>query len=559
MNLKTILFVADRPTLHATDTLWHDCLLMPVGTDAALTHYARLIASQVANTRLVIPTTIAHRLNGSTQLAPFDVHTYGNGQTPFRDTCKGSPPTEMIIVDATHLPSIHVPTIKREHRRSGADISIFYNTPETDYCHEHIDTDASGLVHKTVREYQDSCHNHIAPRIPLALVVSPSAFDLFKSCRTENFEEIVQSAEPPIRNRGGIVRWVRVPGIAAYPTPLDSLLALVMQTVAKNGSAHRPPFHACRLDGPLQMGRNVHIEPDVIIVGPTAIGDHVTVKKGAVLNRCVVLPHITIQENSCHYRAILGTSNGHPKHPSTTRSISVPRNTQKQNRCEKVYKSERLKRCIDVIAATAGLLFLSPLFVLTALIIKATSPGPVFYSHRRQGRNGIEFHCWKFRTMMNDAEKLQATLRSKNQVDGPQFKIVDDPRVTRVGKFLRRTNIDELPQLYNVLVGHMSLIGPRPSPDNENQCCPAWRRARLSVRPGITGLWQVTRSNDRSQADFQQWIYYDLQYVENRSIGLDTQIMWQTVRVVLRLGSSSRWQTRWAPKNTGHASHASGT
>jgi lipopolysaccharide/colanic/teichoic acid biosynthesis glycosyltransferase len=176
-----------------------------------------------------------------------------------------------------------------------------------------------------------------------------------------------------------------------------------------------------------------------------------------------------------------------------------------------------------------------------------TSPGTVFFRHRRQGRNGVEFNCIKFRTMVENADALQQALRAQNQVDGPQFKLNHDPRVTKLGSFLRRTNLDELPQFVNVLMGQMSLVGPRPSPDKENQCCPPWRRARLSVRPGITGLWQVARSHDRHLTDFQEWIYYDTRYVENRSLWLDLQIIWQTVRVLLRIGASARWRQRWAP------------
>jgi lipopolysaccharide/colanic/teichoic acid biosynthesis glycosyltransferase len=185
---------------------------------------------------------------------------------------------------------------------------------------------------------------------------------------------------------------------------------------------------------------------------------------------------------------------------------------------------------------------------VVALAIKLTSRGPVFFRHRRQGLNGVEFDCLKFRTMVRDADALQRGLRAMNQVDGPQFKIANDPRVTKVGKWLRRTNIDELPQLVNVVLGQMSLVGPRPSPDSENQCCPTWRRIRLSVRPGITGLWQVARSEGRRVTDFQEWIYFDTQYIQGRSLWLDTQIIWQTIRLLLRLGPSRWWLTRWNPK-----------
>jgi lipopolysaccharide/colanic/teichoic acid biosynthesis glycosyltransferase len=137
--------------------------------------------------------------------------------------------------------------------------------------------------------------------------------------------------------------------------------------------------------------------------------------------------------------------------------------------------------------------------------------------------------------MRKDADLVKTRLVRVNQADGPQFYIQDDPRTTRVGKLIRKLQIDELPQFFNVLAGHMSVVGPRPSPFNENQVCPAWREARLSVRPGVTGLWQVSRTRQPG-LDFQEWIRYDLEYVENASWGLDLRIIWDTVRVVTSAG-----------------------
>lgn len=184
-----------------------------------------------------------------------------------------------------------------------------------------------------------------------------------------------------------------------------------------------------------------------------------------------------------------------------------------------------VKRSLDIAASSLTLLVLSPLILAVSLLIKATSKGPVFYKDRRQGLNGREFNCIKFRTMITGADALQAELRAQNEVDGPQFKIAKDPRITTVGDWLRKTCVDEIPQFFNVLRGDMSLVGPRPSPDRENQLCPGWRRARLSTPPGITGLWQVLRTRNESSSDFQQWIYYDLEYVRHRSLWLDIQLL----------------------------------
>ncbi len=187
-----------------------------------------------------------------------------------------------------------------------------------------------------------------------------------------------------------------------------------------------------------------------------------------------------------------------------------------------------LKRAVDVTVSALGLLALSPLLIVVAILVKLTSRGPVFFAHQRQGLGGEEFFCLKFRSMAQGADAMQDALRGQNEVDGPQFRIEEDPRITAVGEWLRKYNLDELPQLINVLRGEMSFVGPRPSPDHENQLCPAWRRTRLSVKPGITGLWQVLRRRQCPNSDFQEWIYYDVEYARHRSLWLDWQILIHT-------------------------------
>ncbi len=186
------------------------------------------------------------------------------------------------------------------------------------------------------------------------------------------------------------------------------------------------------------------------------------------------------------------------------------------------------KRITDVLLAAVGLILLLPVLAVAAVAVKLTSSGPILFGDKRQGVGGREFVCWKFRTMFQGAQRLQDQLRKCNEVDGPQFKIAADPRLTTIGALFRRYNIDELPQIANVLLGQMSFVGPRPSPDHENQMCPGWRRARLSLKPGITGLWQIMRARDTSDSDFQEWIYYDVEYARHRSMWLDTQILLHT-------------------------------
>jgi lipopolysaccharide/colanic/teichoic acid biosynthesis glycosyltransferase len=196
------------------------------------------------------------------------------------------------------------------------------------------------------------------------------------------------------------------------------------------------------------------------------------------------------------------------------------------------------KRLFDAAFASLAIIFTIPLYPFIMLAIWFEDGRPFFFSHRRETLGGREFPCVKFRSMRKDAEMMKDALRAKNQADGPQFFIDKDPRLTRVGKFLRRYNLDELPQFFNVLAGQMSVVGPRPSPHSENQFCPPWREARLSVRPGITGLWQIKRTR-RDGTDFQEWIKYDIEYVEKRTFWMDLNIIFRTFSVMLGKVSGS--------------------
>ena len=188
------------------------------------------------------------------------------------------------------------------------------------------------------------------------------------------------------------------------------------------------------------------------------------------------------------------------------------------------------KNLLDRFVAALGLLLFSPVMVAVAIGIRAGDKGPVFFRQRRVGREGKIFSVWKFRTMYVDAEERRATLVDQNESDGLFFKIRDDPRVTPFGRFLRASSLDELPQLINVLLGEMSLVGPRPLPAEDGDYLGDVRR-RLLVRPGITGLWQVSGRSDLSWDDA---VRLDLYYVDNWSLTFDLTIMWKTIGVVLR-------------------------
>lgn len=189
------------------------------------------------------------------------------------------------------------------------------------------------------------------------------------------------------------------------------------------------------------------------------------------------------------------------------------------------------KRIFDFLSALGLLILLSPVFLVIAILIKQDSPGPVFYLSRRYGRRGKEFFMFKFRTMVSNADRMQEQLKHKNEVDGPIFKIRDDPRVTEIGKILRKYSLDELPQLINVLRGDMSLVGPRPFPIEQIEKEDLRQLKRLEVKPGITGLWQI---RGRSDISFSRLVRWDIWYINNWSFWLDLNILLQTVPVVLK-------------------------
>jgi lipopolysaccharide/colanic/teichoic acid biosynthesis glycosyltransferase len=190
----------------------------------------------------------------------------------------------------------------------------------------------------------------------------------------------------------------------------------------------------------------------------------------------------------------------------------------------------RWKRMTDILLAAVGLVCTSPILLASAIAIKSTTSGPVFFKQWRTGERGKPFQIMKLRTMVVDAEELKSVLQELNERDGPAFKMKTDPRVTKVGRFLRATGIDELPQLWNVLKGQMAVVGPRPLPCDEDAKCEAWQRRRLDTRPGITCFWQIMKS--RVEA-FDDWMRLDLRYLRERSLSRDVRLMAKTITAVI--------------------------
>ena len=193
-----------------------------------------------------------------------------------------------------------------------------------------------------------------------------------------------------------------------------------------------------------------------------------------------------------------------------------------------------LKRIMDICGGLAGCILTGIIFLFVAPAIYIKSPGPIFFSQYRVGKNGRKFKIYKFRSMYMDAEERKKELESQNEMNGFMFKMKDDPRITKVGKFIRKTSIDELPQFFNVLKGDMSLVGTRPPTVDEFRQYESHQKRRLSAKPGITGLWQVSGRNNIK--DFEDVVKLDVQYIDNWSIGLDIKIILKTIKVVFEKG-----------------------
>jgi len=188
------------------------------------------------------------------------------------------------------------------------------------------------------------------------------------------------------------------------------------------------------------------------------------------------------------------------------------------------------KRAMDLLVAISMLLLLSPMLIVVYLTIKITDPGPAFFVQQRMGRGGIPFGMYKFRSMVMNADALKAELLSQNERVGPAFKMTDDPRITPIGRFIRKWSIDELPQLFNVLRGEMSLVGPRPLPLEEDQQMDQWHNMRRQANPGLTCYWQIA---DRDSLSFDEWVRLDIKYLRERSFLTDIKILLMTVPAVL--------------------------
>lgn len=301
--------------------------------------------------------------------------------------------------------------------------------------------------------------------------------------------------------------------------------------------------------GPVIIGKGSVINDGAQIIGPAVIGEGCEIGEGSLVRESILWDGVNVEKKSKVSYSIVGSRTNVKSGTSHRNNVLVNKldigDLNVSSRCEfnrfsvAAGRMDRLKyglfaffkRIMDMAIALAALAMFLPLMVLISGAVKLDSTGPVIFKQKRCGRGGKDFNMLKFRTMVVNADNMQKQFMSKKDVDGPVFKLTRDPRITRIGEFLRRTSLDELPQLINVLMGEMSLVGPRPLVMSEMKFSPSWRDIRLKVRPGITGLWQV---QGRSSSPFHNWIHYDIQYVRSQSFWMDLKILFKTIPAVFK-------------------------
>ncbi|MCA9251832.1 MAG: sugar transferase [Phycisphaerae bacterium] len=571
----SLLIIDRRPAYLGEDQDSTSLLMLPLGSRS----YIDYIISSVGETGDVwIVPAFAHSEGYEKSLASL---THSSLKVVSRDRLTdamgGADPEDMVIViDAGVCPGCgfsKASTMIGDRGYLGATHVVAVGDG-TERARERIVRDAQGNVRQVKRLFQGTSWPHVAHK-RLAMSIVPAGaltnitFASLQELRQQLGESGVLQQDQPL-----------VSGIVNLNTQEDALkLAEQLMPSAFRRAHHRRYSRkgrhvlvgsdcwidkSVRIVGPVVIHDDVMIEEDACIIGPTIIGPGSRIGRGSVVAQSVLARDAVVEsENTVRHLVSAGgqsnaslanqSSNGNGFAPldfDPYASITGLENSKVESLPGYQKKVQMgIKRVIDVIASICVLIVFSPLLAIVALIIKLDSKGPLFFVHHREGKGGKEFPCIKFRTMGKDAHSQQKELYAQSEVDGPQFKMDHDPRVTRFGAFLRATNIDELPQFVNVLLGHMSIIGPRPSPFRENQVCVPWRRARLSVNPGITGLWQVCRSVDRSEGDFHEWIFYDTIYVKQFSLWLDVKIFMATV---LTLGGRWNVPLSWIVSAHGH-------
>jgi lipopolysaccharide/colanic/teichoic acid biosynthesis glycosyltransferase len=560
------LFVDSRPEYLSQAGPSASLLLMPLGTQTLLEHLQSRLADVCDRPPVVYATfaTGPEYTAALQRVCPGATVVCASDLTTHLARCESA--DWLFILDARRYPAdgLEPATLLGEASMDPRWVRHLVDLESTVHgTTERLEEDVDGRVRRIERHYENVTWPFVAGVIASLMPVSCRAlsggiaFSSLAELRVTLATHGVPSHDLPLRGRA-----------LDLSQPADfldfaerfTLDAFDSDDVVDNGpllvgSGHRIDPGA-RIVGPVILHAGTRVHDGAVLVGPTVLGRDVEVGAGATLAQSIAVSGARCAPFSISRQAVLASgqaafaldseagddeacdfeSGAEVTYREPMRRLFAP-GAEGHVRAKYLL----VKRLLESAAAMLLLLLLSPLLLLLAVLIKLESRGPALFGHKREGLGGRVFHCWKFRTMYVGAEQRQRELAEKNEMDGPQFKLVNDPRVTRLGRWLRPLSLDELPQLINVALGQMSFVGPRPSPFRENQLCVAWREGRLSIRPGITGLWQVCR-HDRALGDFHQWIEYDLLYVRHLSFWVDVKIALATV---ITLGGKGHVPVSW--------------
>jgi lipopolysaccharide/colanic/teichoic acid biosynthesis glycosyltransferase len=565
MRIWPVLLDCEPPYLQR---LGGSLLQMPMGRDVLATRLSDRVRALTANAPVILPPPRAGAEYRAAMAAACPGATVLAAGQQLIDVL---PPLEtsdvFLFIDPRCLPLDGAGMVAMLNRCKGSRMVAHHLVAfETSVAgtKEHVTVDGGGRVRSIHRYYEPATWPFITGVAASLVPVSSSLGYL------EPLPESLVELRRHLVMSGAPCRDVAIKDGALDLTTSHGLLAATEQSVIDDtghgatggrpspllvGGGHSIASSA-RIIGPVVIHPGVHIGEDVTIVGPALIGEGAQVSARAVVAHAVVGPHSQVPPDCTIRDRVWFNSLDHadedrpePSYQERLERFGFdPDATSAISAVTSVSPSwPRWKRLFDVVASGIGIVLLAPVYLMVAILIRLESRGPILYRGEREGLGGRPFECLKFRTMQEGAHGIQHLLKAQDKLDGPHFKLDGDPRLTAVGRVLRALNVDELPQLFNVLRGDMSLVGPRPSPFRENQICVPWREGRLSVRPGVTGLWQICRK-DRSSGDFHQWIEYDLLYVQQVSPWLDLKILLATVFTLAgRVPVPAVWMVRLPP------------
>ncbi|MCG3154364.1 MAG: Bifunctional protein GlmU [bacterium] len=477
-----------------------------------------------------------------------------------------------LVMGCNVLFNFNLRDLVKQHVRSRAEATVLVSKLPAAYDsgrHEIVEVNEDGSIGRVHRGETARTDFRFFP--VGVYCFQPSVFDFFR--KGESFLDIKEQLLQRMMENGRPVIAHQLPGEWQYLFTLEDYLKLNDTVLAGQlGSIsyqHQISPNVwigqnvrlgnrVNLIPPVVIGDNTIIDDDVQIVGGTVIGADCFVGKGSVLRECAVWNRCRIAEGNWIERTVI-TRDGVVGPRQRLQGAVVVKEQLRPAAVNLLAKNYNIttiassaattvlpgpqrrrlfdfsKRVMDIVLSLLLVILLAPVMLLVALAIKFDSPGPVFFRQRRAGLGGREFWMMKFRSMVQDAAHRQDQLRHLNQVDGPIFKIENDPRMTRVGKILRKLSLDEFPQLFNIMRGEMSFVGPRPLAYKELKYEPSWSETRLQVKPGLTGLWQVS---GRSDSSFRDWVAMDKYYAMHQSLLLDLKILFKTPFNVL-LGSGA--------------------